>query len=156
VEAWLAGEGEPTALAQVLLGDASPSGKLPMTFPKRIEDNPAYLYYSAGRDANYGEGVFVGYRYYDKRLVEPLFAFGHGLSYTSFEYGSLHVPASVGPGRSIEVTVAVKNTGHRAGDETVQLYVGDDAMHDVVRPVRKLKGFQKGPSRAGRNPYGDF
>ncbi len=143
LEAWLAGEGEPAALTQILFGEANPSGKLPVTFPRRLQDNPAYLYYSPGRDAYYGEGVFVGYRYYDKRDVEPLFPFGHGLSYTTFEYGKLHVPANAAAGRPVEVSIEVKNTGQRAGQETVQLYVGDEATRNVVRPVRELKAFQK-------------
>jgi beta-glucosidase len=143
VEGWLAGEEGPEAVTEVLLGMANPSGKLPFTFPRRLEDNPAYLYYSPGRDAPYGEGVFVGYRYYEKRKLAPLFPFGHGLSYTTFEYESLRVPAAVGSGTSFEVAVDVRNTGKRAGQETVQLYVGDEATRDVVRPTKELKGFQK-------------
>jgi beta-glucosidase len=143
LEAWLAGEGEPAALAQILFGEANPSGKLPCTFPRRLQDNPAYLYYSPGRDANYGEGVFVGYRYYDKRGVEPLFPFGHGLSYTTFEYGKLRVPARATAAQPLEVAVDVKNTGRRVGEETVQLYIGDEATRDVVRSVRELRAFQK-------------
>ena len=142
LEAWLPGQGGATALAQLLFGDANPSGKLPFTFPRRLEDNPSYLYYSAGRDANYGEGVFVGYRYYEKRAVAPLFAFGHGLSYTRFEYSNLRVPASVAAG-PIDVTLDVKNVGTRAGGEVVQLYVGDAATTVLVRPVKELKRFAK-------------
>ncbi|HTT00889.1 MAG TPA: glycoside hydrolase family 3 C-terminal domain-containing protein [Steroidobacteraceae bacterium] len=143
IEGWLAGEEGADALAQVLFGEVNPSGHLPCTFPRRLEDNPAYLYYPAGRDANYGEGVFVGYRYYDRRGIEPLFAFGHGLSYTTFEYRNLRVPASVTAGQPIEVSVLVRNTGRRAGAASVQLYVGDEATTEVVRPVKELKGFQK-------------
>jgi len=143
VEGWLGGEEGPEALAQILLGSVNPSGKLPFTFPRRLEDNPAYLYYSPGRDASYGEGVFVGYRYYQKRKLAPLFPFGHGLSYTTFEYESLRVPASIASGSSFEVAVDVHNTGKRAGQETVQLYVGDEATTEVVRPIKELKGFQK-------------
>ena len=143
LEGWLDGEEGPQAIAQVLLGVVNPSGKLPFTFPKALHDTPAYLYYSAGRDANYGEGVFVGYRYYDERQIEPLFAFGHGLSYTTFEYSNLRVPASVRAGESVPVAVDVKNTGQRAGEETVELYVGDQATTEVVRPVKELKDFRK-------------
>jgi beta-glucosidase len=143
VEGWLAGEEGPDALAQVLLGEANPSGKLPFTFPKRIEDNPAYLYYADGPDENYGEGVFVGYRYYDKRELEPLFEFGRGLSYTSFEYSALTVPPSVAVGAPIPVSVQVSNSGQRSGAETVQLYVGDEATTEVVRPLKELKAFEK-------------
>jgi beta-glucosidase len=143
VEGWLAGEEGPEALAQILLGQANPSGKLPFTFPRRLEDNPAYLYYSPGRDASYGEGVFVGYRYYEKRKLAPLFPFGHGLSYTTFGYENLRVPASIAGGSSFEVSVDVRNTGKRAGQETVQVYIGDEATTDVVRPLKELKAFQK-------------
>jgi beta-glucosidase len=143
VEALLAGEGGPEALAQILFGEANPSGKLPFTFPKRLEDNPAYLYYSGGRDAYYGEGVFVGYRYYDTKGVEPLFPFGHGLSYTRFEYANLRVPPNVAVGGTIDVAVDVRNAGATAGAETVQLYVGDEVTRDVVRPSKELKAFQK-------------
>lgn len=143
LESWLDGEEGPHALAQVLLGDVNPSGKLPFTFPRRLADNPTYLYYSGGRDANYGEGVFVGYRWYEKRGIEPLFPFGHGLSYTTFEYANLRVPASVTIGEPVEVAVDVRNSGSRAGKETVQLYVGDEATTAVVRPVKELKAFRK-------------
>jgi len=143
VEGWLAGEEGPQALAEILLGKTNPSGKLPFTFPRRLEDNPAYLYYSPGREARYGEGVFVGYRYYEKRKLPPLFPFGHGLSYTAFEYKNLRVPASPASGAPFEVSVDVRNTGGRAGQETVQLYVGDEATTDVVRPIKELKAFQK-------------
>ncbi len=143
IEGWLGGEEEPDAIAQILFGEVNPSGKLPFTFPRRIEDTPTYLYYPAERDADYGEGVFVGYRYYDKRGIEPLFPFGHGLSYTTFEYGNLRVPARVTSGGPFEVSVDVRNTGRRAGEETVQLYVGDEATAAVAQPVKELKGFRK-------------
>ena len=143
LEAWLPGQEGARAVAEVLLGMANPCGKLPLTFPRRLEDNPSYLYYSNGRDAHYGEGVFVGYRYYEKRKVEPLFPFGHGLSYTTFEYASLRAPDEVLAGQPIHVSVEVTNTGAIAGRETVQLYVGDEVTQDVVRPVKELKGFHK-------------
>jgi beta-glucosidase len=143
VEGWLAGEEGPEALAGILLGKVNPSGKLPFTFPTRLEDNPAYLYYSPGREAHYGEGVFVGYRYYEKRKLAPLFPFGHGLSYTTFEYSNLRVPASPASGAPVEVSVDIRNTGERVGQETIQLYVGDEATRDVVRPVKELRAFQK-------------
>jgi len=143
LEGWLDGEEGPQALARVLFGVINPSGKLPVTFPRRLEDNPAYFYYSAGRDANYGEGVFVGYRYYDKRDIEPLFPFGYGLSYTTFEFRNLRVPATVAVGQSVPVSVEVTNSGHRAGAQTVQLYLGDEATTEVVRPVKELEAFRK-------------
>lgn len=143
VEAWLPGQEGARAVAEVLLGVANPCGKLPLTFPRRLEDNPSYLYYSNGRDAHYGEGVFVGYRYYEKKKLEPLFPFGHGLSYTTFEYASLRAPDEVLAGQPIHVSVEVTNTGTTAGRETVQLYVGDEVTQDVVRPAKELKGFHK-------------
>ncbi len=144
IEGWFAGEEGADAIAEVLLGETNPSGKLPMTFPQRIEDSPAYLYYSDGPDANYGEGVFVGYRYFDRRHIEPLFPFGHGLSYTTFDYRNLTLaPAAAGADGNVEVSVDVLNTGQRAGAETVQLYVVDGATTEVVRPVKELKAFRK-------------
>lgn len=143
VEGWLDGVEGPDAMARVLFGEVDPSGKLPMTFPRRLEDTPAYLYYSDGRNADYGEGVFVGYRYYDKRGIEPLFPFGYGLSYTTFRYDHLEMPTAVSMGESFDVSLEVTNTGKRAGKETVQLYVGDDATAEVVRPAEELEGFQK-------------
>jgi beta-glucosidase len=143
IEAWLDGEEGPQAIAQVLFGEVNPSGKLPFTFPRRLEDNPTYLYYPAQRDADYGEGVFVGYRWYDKRRIAPLFAFGEGLSYTTFAYGNLRMPANVPMGQPIDVALEVRNTGTRAGEETVELYVGDEATTAVVRPLKELKAFSK-------------
>ena len=95
VQGWLNGEAGPQAIAEVLFGVVNPSGKLPMSFPKRLTDTPAYLYYDSGPRADYGEGVFVGYRWYDTRDIEPAFPFGHGLSYTTFAYGNLVVPPRV-------------------------------------------------------------
>jgi beta-glucosidase len=139
----LPGQEGARAVAEVLLGIVNPSGKLPLTFPKRLEDNPSFLYYSNGRDAHYGEGVFVGYRYYEKKKVEPLFAFGHGLSYTTFNYTNLRVTEDIMAGQPIHVSVEVTNTGTLPGRETVQLYVGDEVTQDVVRPVKELKAFHK-------------
>jgi beta-glucosidase len=143
LEGWLNGEEGPQALAEIIFGAENPSGKLPFTFPRRLLDNPTYLYYPAIRDVSYGEGVFVGYRWYDKRQIEPLFAFGHGLSYTSFAYSNLRLPGSVMMGSSIDLAVDVRNTGTRAGQETVQVYVGDEATIGLVRPVKELKAFEK-------------
>jgi len=143
IEGWLAGEEGPEALAEILLGKTNPSGKLPFTFPRRLEDSPTYLYYSPGREARYGEGVFVGYRYYEKRKLAPLFPFGHGLSYTTFEYKSLRVPGAPTSDAPFEVWVDLRNTGARTGRETVQLYIGDEATTEVVRPLKELKAFQK-------------
>jgi beta-glucosidase len=143
VEAWLDGEQGPLALAQILLGDASPSGRLPVTFPRRLADSPTQLYYPARKEVDYGEGVFVGYRGYERRQLEPLFPFGHGLSYTSFEYSNLVVSAAMTAAAPLQVSLQVRNSGKRPGKETVQLYVGDAATTDVVRPVKELKAFEK-------------
>ena len=139
--AWLAGQEGASALARVLFGEVNPSGKLPFTFPKRLEDNPTFLSYSGGPDANYDEGVFVGYRWYDTRKIEPLFAFGHGLSYTRFEYSQLQAPPAANG--DFDVTVEVRNAGTRAGSEVVQLYVADEATTDVRRPAKELRAFEK-------------
>ena len=144
VQYWFSGmEGGP-ALARILFGEASPSGRLPFTMPRRLEDSPAHALGNYGPvRVNYDEGVFIGYRWHDARDIEPLFPFGHGLGYTSFETGS---PEIVGDepklGRPVTVRVAVANTGRRAGVEVVQLYVGD-TLASVPRPPRELKGFRK-------------
>jgi beta-glucosidase len=143
VQGWLNGEGGPQAVAEVLFGLVNPSGKLPMSFPKRLQDTPAYLYYDSGPDADYGEGVFVGYRWYDTRNIEPAFPFGFGLSYTTFAYRNIAVPMRVVRGDKMDVSVDVTNTGTRAGAETVELYVGDEATRTVVRPEKELKAFSK-------------
>jgi len=153
VEAWLPGQEGGTAIANVLFGATNPSGKLPVTFPVRIEDNPTYLSYPGNPDVNYGEGVFVGYRYYDKKKIEPLFAFGHGLSYTKFEYApikliadQLSLTANTGnlasEEPSLTLSLDVTNTGDREGKEIVQIYV-EDLQSRVPRPIRELKSFQK-------------
>lgn len=153
--AWLPGQEGGAAISRVLFGDVNPSGKLPFTFPRRIEDTPTWTSYSAGRDANYGEGVFVGYRWYDRRKLAPLFPFGHGLSYTRFDYSGLKVAAKVGGG-PFDVEVDVRNSGKRAGSEVVQLYVGDDATTDVPRPPRELKGFVKVTLAPGESRHVKF
>jgi beta-glucosidase len=139
LQAWFPGQECGNAIADVLFGDVNPSGKLPTTFPKRLEDNPAYINYpgESGK-VFYGEGIFVGYRYYDRKKIEPLFPFGHGLSYTNFEYGNLEVKAEA----EVEVKVEVKNSGEREGQEVVQLYVRDVAS-SLVRPEKELKAFAK-------------
>jgi len=142
VEAWFPGQECGNAIADILFGDVNPSGRLPTTFPRRLEDNPAYINYP-GENGKvlYGEGIFVGYRYYDKKKIEPLFPFGHGLSYTSFEYSDLEI-GSTKAEDSVEITVDVKNTGKREGKEVVQLYVCD-VESSLVRPEKELKAFKK-------------
>jgi beta-glucosidase len=132
------------AVAAVLSGEVNPSGKLTVTYSKRLEDTPSFpnLSYPGAREVHYGEGIFVGYRYYDHAQVEPLFPFGFGLSYTQFEYRNLQVPAEIRPGESFEVSFEVTNTGECQGKEVVQLYVSD-SQSSVVRPPKELKGFAK-------------
>jgi beta-glucosidase len=139
---WLPGEEGGTALANVLFGKVNPSGKLPETFPARYEDNPTYLTYPGTRSATYGEGVFVGYRYYDSKKVAPLFPFGHGLSYTRFAYNDLTVSPSTDANAPVGVSVSVSNVGKSAGQDAVQLYIRDIEA-SVPRPFQELKAFQK-------------
>jgi beta-glucosidase len=138
LEAWYPGEEDGNAVAAVLFGDVNPSGKLPMTFPMSVSDLPANTpqqYPGVNGVANYSEGVLVGYRYFDANKIAPLFAFGHGLSYTTFSYGNLRIA-----GTSLELDVT--NTGGVAGSEIVQLYVGLPGA-DAPEPPLQLKGFRK-------------
>jgi beta-glucosidase len=132
------------ALADVLFGDVTPSGKLPTTFPVRLEDNPAYINYPGeNSQVRYGEGIFVGYRYYDTKKLAPLFPFGHGLSYTSFKYSNLRLDKkSLNPNETLTVKVDVTNTGKVTGKEVVQLYV-HDVKATMARPEKELKAFAK-------------
>ena len=144
LQAWYPGQECGNAIADVLFGVADPGGRLPQTFPVRLEDNPAFLNYPGenGR-VSYGEGLFIGYRYYDKKRIAPLFPFGHGLSYTTFTYGELELSAvEVGPDGTLTARIAVTNTGTRAGQEVVQFYVRD-TQSSLVRPEKELKGFAK-------------
>ena len=139
--AWYPGQEFGYALADLVFGDASPSGRLPTTFPVRYEDNPCIdAYPGSGGVVAYTEGVFVGYRHYDARQVEPLFPFGFGLSYTAFDYGD--VTAHSDDEGNVVVNVSVANVGDRAGIETVQVYVGD-VESSVPRPPQELKGFAR-------------
>jgi beta-glucosidase len=144
LEAYYPGQENGHALANILLGAVNPSGKLPVTFPKRLEDIPGYLCssYPGARDVIYGEGVFVGYRGFDQRALEPLFPFGFGLSYTTFAYKSVKAPETAKAGETVTVQVTVQNTGARAGQEVVQVYV-HDRQASVPRPPRELKAFAK-------------
>ena len=146
LEAYLGGQAVGLAQVKVLFGEVNPSGHLPESFPIRLEDNPSYLFYGGEpRGTEYREGIFVGYRYYDKKKMDVLFPFGHGLSYTTFEYSDLKLSTeSMKDMDELTVTVTVKNTGKRAGKAVVQVYVGDaEGYVNAVRPVRELKGFRK-------------
>jgi beta-glucosidase len=141
LDIWYTGQEAGQALAYILFGNANPSGKLPVTFPKRFEDSPAYGHYPGENlQVDYAEGIYVGYRYYDTRHVEPQFPFGFGLSYTTFAYSDLSIVPSAEHGQA--VTAHVKNTGTRAGAEVVELYV-HDGHSKIDRPTHELKGFQR-------------
>jgi beta-glucosidase len=144
LQAWYPGQECGNAIADVLFGDTTPSGKLPQTFPLRLEDNPAFLNFPGENGkVYYGEGLFVGYRYYDKKKIAPLFPFGFGLSYTTFSYSPLSLSAQqIGPDDPLQVSVDITNTGERAGKEVVQLYIRDEQAH-LQRPEKELKGFAK-------------
>ncbi|HBY08991.1 MAG TPA: glycosyl hydrolase [Chloroflexi bacterium] len=144
IQAWFGGQEMGNAIADVLFGLVNPSGKLPTTFPVRLQDNPAYLNYPGENGhVHYGEGLFVGYRYYEYKDVPPLFPFGFGLSYTSFEYGEVSLSAAeFGPGETLTASLTLKNTGERAGQEVVQLYLRD-VQSRLVRPLKELKSFAK-------------
>ncbi len=147
---WLPGEEGPHALANVLFGFSAPSGRLPVTFPRRLEDTPTFKTYQGGATAPYSEGLFVGYRHYDKERIAPLFPFGHGLSYTSFAYSNLAAPSRATAGDTIEVKVTLANAGKRAGKETVQLYVAPKAP-SLPRPPKELKAFAKVSLKPGES-----
>ncbi|MBS5437827.1 MAG: glycoside hydrolase family 3 C-terminal domain-containing protein [Prevotella sp.] len=152
LQAWFLGSESGNSLADVIFGHVNPSGKLPMTFPVRLDDVGAHAvgeYPGTKRadsdivDIRYNEGVMVGYRWFDTKKIRPLFAFGHGLSYTTFGYGKLSADASkIGPDGALTLSVDVTNTGSRAGAETVQLYISDTKA-SVKRPAKELKNFAK-------------
>ena len=147
IEAFYPGQNGGQALGEILFGDTNPSAKLPITMEKRIQDNPAFATFptiNTHPDAiPYSEGIFVGYRGYEKNQVQPLFPFGFGLSYTNFSFSDLNVaPAKFTGSGDVTVTFTVTNTGNRAGAEVAQLYVGQQNP-TISRPIRELKGFQK-------------
>lgn len=145
LEAWFSGSEAGNALADVVFGAVNPSGKLPFSFPVRLEDNGAIALgeYPGGDSVTYREGLFVGYRWLESKGIAPLFAFGHGLSYTTFSISGVRSDrTSLGSDGRIRVSADVTNTGDRAGAEVVQLYIGDEES-SLPRPVKELKGFQK-------------
>jgi beta-glucosidase len=158
LQAWYPGQEGGTALAEILLGDVNPSGRMPVTFERRWEENPVHDSYYPEDGTNrvvYKEGVFVGYRGYEKNNTKPLFPFGHGLSYTTFRYSNLNVRPVLEqlselnvPPPLYEVSFDVKNTGSREGADVAQVYVGE-ARPKVARPAKELKGFAKVNLRPG-------
>ena len=155
LEAWYPGEEDGAAVAAVLFGTVNPSGKLPITFPKRDEDLPTNTpaqYPGVQNEAQYSEGLLVGYRWYDAKQIEPLFAFGHGLSYTTFAYKDLKVGS---PANDMHVTVDfdLTNTGTRPGAEVAQIYVALPSLPNVPQPPRQLKGFSRVELAAGQTAH---
>ncbi|HEY4356917.1 MAG TPA: glycoside hydrolase family 3 C-terminal domain-containing protein [Acidobacteriaceae bacterium] len=144
MDAWYGGEEGGNAIADVLFGDVNPSGKLPFTFLRKLEDSPSYGNYPGENlHVKYAEGIYVGYRYFDKHSDRtPLFPFGYGLSYTSFALSDLKLPKAMSGETPGIVSVLVKNTGTRKGAEVVQMYVSDPSA-TVDRPLRELKGFER-------------
>jgi beta-glucosidase len=152
LQAWFPGQQGGQALAEILFGKVNPSGKLPITIDKKIEDNPSYASYpdpaayrgdNALTEMTYSEGLYMGYRGYDKKHAKPLYPFGYGLSYTTFDYSDLKLSTNVmAPGSTVDVTFKVTNTGDQAGFEVAQLYVHPNNPA-VDRPEKELKGFTK-------------
>jgi beta-glucosidase len=141
LEAYYPGQEGGNAIARILFGDVNPSGKLPETFPRKLEDNPSYGNFPGDPEkVKYEEGIYVGYRHYDKNNIEPLFPFGYGLSYTEFAYDNLQVERM--EDGSVNVKAEVKNTGLVSGKEVVQLYVRD-LESSIDKPEKELKGFTK-------------
>ncbi|HLP18382.1 MAG TPA: glycoside hydrolase family 3 C-terminal domain-containing protein [Bacteroidota bacterium] len=150
LEAWFGGQECGTAIADILFGDVNPSGKLPATFPKSWQDCPAFGNYPGpGGSVNYAEGIYVGYRHFDTKKIDPLYPFGHGLSYTTFAYGPCAIaPVKARTNAVVTVSTDISNTGARAGSEVVQLYIRP--VHPSVdRPMKELKRFVKVALRPG-------
>jgi beta-glucosidase len=144
LDMWYGGQEGGNAIADILFGEADPSGKLPVSFVKQWRDSPAYGHYPGENlQVDYAEGIYVGYRYFDKKKIEPLFPFGYGLSYTKFDYSDLMVsPNQASSSAPAEISLQVRNTGSRSGAEVVELYV-HDGHASVDRPIQELKGFQR-------------
>ncbi|MDE5916005.1 MAG: glycoside hydrolase family 3 C-terminal domain-containing protein, partial [Duncaniella sp.] len=147
-QAWYLGSMAGKSIANVISGKVNPSGKLPFSFPVRLEDNGAHSfgaisYPGDSINQEYLEDILVGYRWHDTKKIPARYPFGHGLSYTSFDYGKPVASAkAINDGESLTITIPVRNTGDREGKETVQLYIGDDKA-SVLRPLKELKGFEK-------------
>jgi len=154
IQAWYPGQDDGRVITDALLGTANPSGKLPITFPRKREDTglvtPEQYPGVEGRGA-YSEGIFIGYRHFDKENIAPVYPFGHGLSYTTFEYSNLKLSrGQIKPGESLSLEVQIKNSGSRDGAEVVQLYVQDEQA-SLPRPLKELKGFEKVTLRRGQS-----
>lgn len=149
IEAWYSGMEGGNALAKIIFGAVNPSGKLPVTFPKKLEDSPAHKlgeYPGDGKTVHYKDDIFVGYRYFDTFKVKPQFAFGHGLSYTTFSYSNPSVKKL--DHNKVEISMQLTNTGKTSGAEVVQVYV-KDKLSALPRPEKELKSFQKVMLKSG-------
>jgi beta-glucosidase len=147
LQAFYYGQEGGNAISDVLFGKIAPSGKLPATFLRRWEDSNAFGRYPGdGKTVDYSEGILVGYRWFDTKNIEPLFPFGHGLSYTTFKYSALKL--TPGKGADLTVQFEIENTGGVDAAEVAQVYV-TDVQSSVPRPVKELKGFQKVFLKAG-------
>ena len=148
VEGWYLGSMAGKSIASVLSGKINPSGKLPFSIPARLEDNAAHHFGEISYPGDsirqeYLEDILVGYRWHDSKKIPALYPFGHGLSYTTFQYGKPTASAkTISANESLTISIPVKNTGNMEGKETVQLYIGDDNA-SVLRPVEELKNFHK-------------
>lgn len=146
LQAWYGGNETGNAIADVIFGKTNPSAKLPLSFPKRIEDNPAFLSFRSERGrVIYGEDIYMGYRWYDALNLPVLFPFGHGLSYTTFAISDLNIQKI---DKKIKISVKVKNTGEVSGAEVVQIYI-QQQNPSIRRPNKELKGFEKVFLKAG-------
>ncbi|MDR2785942.1 MAG: glycoside hydrolase family 3 C-terminal domain-containing protein [Treponema sp.] len=157
VEAFLGGQAAGEAIVDILYGDVNPSGHLAESFPQKLSDSPAYLFYP-GEDGKvcYSERFFTGYRYYESKTMKPLFPFGHGLSYTSFKFDTLSLDkAKMNDDETLAVSVTVSNTGGRAGKAVVQLYIAPP-KGEIIRPVRELKEFTKVDLQPGESKTVSF
>jgi beta-glucosidase len=151
LEVWYPGQEGGTAIADVLFGDYNPGGKLPMTFPKSTSQLPEWSY---DYTKDYTEGR--GYRYFEKKRIEPMYPFGHGLSYTEFEYSNLKITPAESSDGNINISVNVKNTGETKGDEVVQLYIHDDERSTKDQPTKELKGFRRITLNPGESKMVEF
>ena len=156
IQGWYLGSEAGTAIANIISGDVSPSGKLPFSFPKKLEDNAAQSfgkdsYPGDGVNENYKEDILVGYRWFDTKKIAPLFAFGYGLSYTTFEYGKITTDkTSYAGNETVKLSFSIKNTGKVKGAEAAQVYISD-VKSTVLRPLKELKAFSKVMMEAGES-----
>lgn len=159
MQGWFLGSETGNALAAVLVGDVNPSGKLPFSFPAKLQDNSAHSlgeFPGSNGQVNYKESIFVGYRWHDKKDIKPLFNFGHGLSYTTFEYSNIRVDKKeMTEADKITISLSIKNSGNREGSEIVQLYI-NDRKSSLPRPLKELKGFEKISLKAGETKTINF